>query len=227
MKPNDHFPSRREFVGTLTASAATLLAGISTPSFAAPADQKLVADAEEWFKKVKGKHRIIYDAPEPHDGFPIIWSWAFYQTNNQTGSPDNDLTAMVVLRHNGIPIAMEDKLWEKYKFGEVFKAEDPATKSPAVRNPFWKPGKGDFKVPGIGEISIGINELQESGVMFFVCDAAMTVYSAIVADKMKLDPVEVRKDWVAGLLPNIRPVPSGIWAVSRAQEHECAYCFVG
>ena len=128
MKPIDYLPSRREFVGTLSASAATLLAGITTTSFAAPADHKMVADAEDWFKKVKGKHRIIYDAPEPHAGFPIIWSWAFYQTNNQTGSPDTDLTAVVVLRHNGIPIAMEDRLWEKYKFGEVFKIDSTIQK---------------------------------------------------------------------------------------------------
>ena len=147
MKPIDYLPSRREFVGTLSASAATLLAGITTTSFAAPADHKMVADAEDWFKKVKGKHRIIYDAPEPHAGFPIIWSWAFYQTNNQTGSPDTDLTAVVVLRHNGIPIAMEDRLWAKYKFGEVFKIDDNNTKAPAVRNPYFEPQGADFPLP--------------------------------------------------------------------------------
>jgi intracellular sulfur oxidation DsrE/DsrF family protein len=223
MKPIDHLPSRREFVGTLTASAATLLAGISTSSFATPADQKLVADAEEWFKKVKGKHRIIYDAPEPHAGFPIIWSWAYYQTNNQTGSPDTDLTAMVVLRHNGIPIAMEDRLWEKYKFGEVFKIDDNNTKAAAVRNPYYDPQGSDFPLPGID----GVKKLQARGAMFCVCDLALTVYSGFVAKSMSLNPEEVKKDWVSGLLPGVQVVPSGVWAVGRAQEKGCGYCYAG
>ena len=223
MKPIEHSPSRREFVGTLTASAATLLAGISTDSFATPADHKLVADAEEWFKKVKGKHRIIYDAPEPHAGLPIIWSWAFYQTNNQTGSTDTDLTAMVVLRHNGIPIAMEDRLWEKYKFGEVFKIDDNNTKAPAVRNPYFDPQGADFPLPGID----GVKKLQARGAMFCVCDLALTVYSGFVAKSMNQNPEEVKKDWVSGLLPGVQVVPSGVWAVGRAQEKGCGYCYAG
>jgi intracellular sulfur oxidation DsrE/DsrF family protein len=223
MKPINHLPSRREFVGTLTASAATLLAGISTTSFAKPADPTMVNEAEAWFKKIKGAHRIIYDAPEPHDGFPIIWSWAFYQTNNQTGSPDNDLTAMVVLRHNGIPIAMEDRLWEKYKFGEVFKINDNNTKAPALRNTFYEPQGADFPLPAID----GVKKLQARGGMFCVCDLALTVYSSMIAQSMNLKPEDVKKDWVSGILPGVQIVPSGVWAIGRAQENGCAYCYAG
>jgi intracellular sulfur oxidation DsrE/DsrF family protein len=223
MKPIDHLPSRREFVGTLTASAATLLAGISTSSFAKPADPAMVNDAEQWFKKVKGKHRIIYDAPEPHDGFPIIWSWAFYQTNNQTGSPDNDLTAVIVLRHNGIPIAMEDRLWAKYKFGEVFKIKDNNTGAPAVRNTLYEPQGKDILLPGVD----GVKKLQARGAMFCVCDLALSVYSNAVAQSLNQKPEDVKKDWVSGLLPGVQVVPSGVWAVGRAQENGCAYCYAG
>jgi len=38
---------------------------------------------------------------------------------------------------------------------------------------------------------------------------------------------DVKKDWVANLLPGIQVVPSGVWAVGRAQEHKCAYVFAG
>jgi intracellular sulfur oxidation DsrE/DsrF family protein len=223
MKTIEHLPSRREFVGTLTAGATTLLAGISSTSFAKPADPVLVDDAEAWFKKIKGKHRIIYDAPEPHDGLPIIWSWAFFQTNNQTGTPDSDLTAMVVLRHNGIPIAMEDRLWEKYKFGEVFKVTDNNLKAPAIRNTFYEPKGADFPLPGVD----GVKKLQERGGMFCVCDLALTVYSTFVAQSLNQKPEDVKKDWVTGLLPGIQVVPSGVWAIGRAQEHGCAYCYAG
>ena len=223
MKAIDHFPSRRAFVGTLTASAATLLAGISSTSFANPVDPILVNDAEAWFKKIKGKHRIIYDTPEPHEGLPIIWSWVFYQTNNQTGTPDNDMTAMVVLRHNGIPMAMEDRLWAKYKFGEVFKITDRNTQSPAVRNTFYEPNATDLPLPNVD----GVKKLQGRGAMFCVCDMALTVYSNFMAKSLNQKGEDIKKDWVSGLLPGIQVVPSGVWAISRAQEHGCAYCYAG
>jgi intracellular sulfur oxidation DsrE/DsrF family protein len=49
----------------------------------------------------------------------------------------------------------------------------------------------------------------------------------VVAEQMKLDAAEVQKDWLAGVLPGIQVVPSGVWAIGRAQEHGCAYCFAG
>ena len=44
---------------------------------------------------------------------------------------------------------------------------------------------------------------------------------------MKMDAAEVRKDWDSGLLPNMHLVPSGVWALGRAQEKGCAYIFAG
>ena len=47
-----------------------------------------------------------------------------------------------------------------------------------------------------------------------------------VADMMKMKAEDVMNDWKAGLLPGVQIVPSGVWAVGRAQEHGCQYCFV-
>jgi len=184
-------------------------------------------NADEWFKKVKGKHRIVFDVTKPNEVMPFAWPKVFLLTNEKTGTPAKENSVVVVLRHDGIPYAFEDRVWEKYKFGEVFKADDPKTKAASLRNPFWKPKEGDFAIPGIGNVQIGINELQSDGVMFCVCDMAMTVFSAAVAKGMNMDAAAVKKDWVAGLLPGIQVVPSGVWAVGRAQEHGCAYCYAG
>lgn len=222
MKTN--FSSRRKFVGTLAAGASGLLAAVPGPAMAdKPAGAAGGTDAEAWFDQVKGTHRIVYDAPEPHDGFPFIWTWVYYTTNNQTGSPDNDLTAMVVLRHNAIPFAMEDRLWAKYKFGEFFKITDKNTNAPAVRNPYWIPKEKDFPVAAIE----GMQKLQQRGAMFCVCDMALTVYSGFISQGMQLSQEEVKKDWLTGILPGIQVVPSGVWAISRAQEKKCAYCYAG
>lgn len=234
MEKQDHGQAmhRRKFLGTFATGAASLgIASLASP-LGAKADMNLplpgdVSEADSWFNKVKGKHKIVYDCPHPHEIFPFAWPKVFLLTNAATGTAAKDCGVVVILRHSAICYAMGTELWEKYNFGQVFKADDPKTKEPSKRNPFWKPAAGDFVIPGFGEVKIGINELQEDGVMFCVCDAAMTVYSAAVAAGMKKDAAEVKKEWMAGLLPGIQPVPSGVWAVGRAQEHGCAYCFAG
>lgn len=217
---------RRAFIGKLagtTLGIPALLSSVTAEASSLIPDTVAAADADEWFKKVKGKHKIVYDAPEPHDGFPIIWSWVFYQTNNQTNTPDADMTAVVVLRHNAIPMAMKDDLWAKYKFGEVFKINDNNTKAAALRNPFYEPQGADFPMAAIE----GIKKLQARGAMFCVCDMALTVYSSVIAGGAGLKPEDVKAEWVAGLQPGIQVVPSGVWAIGRAQEKGCAYCYAG
>jgi intracellular sulfur oxidation DsrE/DsrF family protein len=232
MQNNDlNSSSRRGFLGKLATGAAALgTASLITPLNAAAnvtAPVNNFADPDAWFNQIKGKHKIVFDATRPHDLMPFAWPRVFLLTNAATGTTEKDCSVVVVLRHDAIPYAMQDSLWAKYKFGEVFKAPDPATKEPSVRNPFWKPKPGEYKIPGFGPVPIGINELQESGVLFCVCSAAITVYSAAVADGMKLNAADVKKEWEAGLLPGIQVVPSGVWALGRAQERGCSYCFAG
>jgi intracellular sulfur oxidation DsrE/DsrF family protein len=246
MQNNSSSPERRSFLTKIAAGAAAFgMASIVQPlrlnaaPLASPLDGARIAgpldgasgpltgDADAWFARIKGKHRIVFDVPRPHEIFPFAWPKVFLLTNAATGTPEKDNSVVVVLRHDGIPYAFEDRLWEKYKFGETFKIDDPKTKAPSIRNPFWKPQPGDYKVPGIGNVDIGIDQLQDNGVMFCVCDMAMTVYSAVTAMNMNQDPAEVKKDWLSGLLPGVQPMPSGIWALGRAQEHGCTYCFAG
>ena len=218
--------SRRSFLEKIAlGSAVGGLAGILNPAVANPLEEnkKKMHEADEWFKKIKGSHRIVYDGSTPHDGFPIIWNWAFYLTNNQTDSPDSDITAMTVLRHSAVPFALEDRLWSKYKLGAVFEVNDPATGAPSLRNPYYEPKPGDFPMPHIQ----GIKYLQARGAMFCVCDLALQVYSGAIAGQMNLQMEDVYKDMISGVHPGIQVVPSGVWALGRAQEHGCAYVFAG
>jgi len=230
MEKNQTNNPRRQFLGTVVSGVAAFgLSSVISP-LAAHAGNDFANDSgdpDEWFKQIKGKHRIVFDVPQANEIFPFAWPRIFLATNAATGTAEKDCSVVVVLRHTAIPYAMEDRLWAKYNFGEVFKINDPKTKKPSTRNPFWKPNQGDFKVPGLGAVPIGINELQDSGVLFCACNMAIIVYSAAIAEAMKLDAEEVKKDWLSGMLPGIEVMPAGIWAINRAQEKGCSYCFAG
>lgn len=225
MKPNTN-NSRRNFLGALAlGTAAGSLTGFTSPEMESIMSSGKVSlhEADEWFKGIKGTHRVVYDGSTPHDGFPIIWNWAFYLTNNETGVKDDDMTAMTVLRHSAIPLALKSSMWEKYKLGEFFSITDNTTKSPALRNPYYEPKEGDMPLP----IIQGIKDLQTRGAMFCVCNLALSVYSGFVAQGAGLNPEEVKKDWMSSILPGIQVVPSGVWALSRAQKAGCGYIFAG
>ncbi len=228
-KFSDQANERRHFLKNVATGAAALSLSMFTPPFKLSASglDNDPNDSDAWFNKVKGKHRIVFDVTKPNDMLPFAWPKIFILTNGATGTPANDTGVVVILRHEAIPYAMESRLWAKYKFGDSFKIDDPKTHAASVRNMFWHPGPDDFQVPGIGSVQIGINDLQADGVMFCVCNMALTVLSAVTAGSMKMDAKEVYKDWVSGILPGIQIVPSGVWAVGRAQEHDCAYCFAG
>ena len=230
-KKSLRFNARRRFLGSVASGIAAM--GLSTIPSKLRAEEVMdnynrpLGDPDEWFNQIKGKHRVVYDATRPHEVMPFAWPRVFLMTNAATGTPEKDCSVVVVLRHDAIPYAFPDSLWAKYKFGEVFKADDPETKAPSIRNPFWKPKEGAFSIPGFGVVPLGINELQASGVMFCVCHAAMTVYSAALAQGSGQDAATVLKEWEGAVLPGIQMVPSGVWALGRAQEHKCAYIFAG
>ncbi|WP_295670012.1 hypothetical protein [uncultured Mucilaginibacter sp.] len=232
MKTNDQtgLNQRRTFLKQFATSAAVLSTGMLSAPFGLAAEgmsAQDISDADEWFKQVKGKHRIVFDVTKPNSILPFAWPRVFLLTNQKTGSSESECGVVVILRHDAIPYAFGHPLWEKYKFGESFKINNDATKAPATQNPFWEPKAGTFKVPGVGEVQIGINELQSSGVLFCACDVAITVHTAVIAEATKQDAAAIKQEWLANLLPGVQVVPSGIWAVGRAQEHGCTYCFAG
>jgi hypothetical protein len=231
MTKSNHQPtSRRGFLGSIAAGTAALgLTTLAAPinAIAAPDQTFDNEDPDTWFNKIKGKHRVIFDVPEAKGVMPFAWSRVYLLTNQATGTAAKDCSVVVVLRHEGIPFAFGNSIWEKYKFGDLFKVTDTRTKATATSNPFWMPKPDDYKFPGIGAVNIGVNDLQADGVMFCVCNAAMTVYSAVAADQMQMKAEDVMKEWKAGLLPGVQVVPSGVWAVGRAQEHGCNYIFAG
>ena len=211
--------ARRGFLGRIAGFAAAAgLTGVLPSSLAAETPLEMSADAalDAWFGKIKGKHKMVFDAPEPNSGMAAIWPRVYL--NTMAANYPGPATAVVILRHAAIPLGMNDALWSKYSLGEMFAIKDGD--APARRNPY-------ASITGLPIEGLGIVELMKKGVLVGACDVALTVYSSGAAQKMGLDAATVKKDWVAGLLPGVQVVPSGVLGVARAQELGCAYCFAG
>jgi intracellular sulfur oxidation DsrE/DsrF family protein len=211
---------RRGFLGRIAAAAAIAGLGGVVPSRltaeTVPGGASLDAALDAWFAKIQGKHKMIFDAPEPNSGLVAIWPRIYLNTMAATWP--GPATAVVILRHGALPLALNDALWAKYSLGEMFEIKDGD--APAKRNPY-------ATITGLPIPGLGIAELLKSGVLVGACDVAMTIYSSGAAKKMGLDPAAVKQEWVAGVLPGVQVVPSGVLGVARSQELGCAYCFAG
>jgi hypothetical protein len=212
----------RAATGAVALAAVPLIARCadaapSTPATAAPADD------EPWLKPLTGKHKQVFDAPAVNAGFPLMFAAAYLGTMNDAYKlKPGDASAIIVLRHMGIPIALTDAVWAKYKLGKFFNVTDPATKQPSVRNIFFNAKPGDML-----NTDASAEKMLAKGVVIGVCNVALTVLSGMAAANGGAKPEDAYTEWKAGLIPGAQVVPSGVLAVGRSQEHGCTYCFAG
>jgi hypothetical protein len=216
--------SRRDFL-SLTATAAAAGLGAVLPVAGAVAAEADTPSTEftRWLDSISGTHKQLYDMPEVNQGIGLAWSWAFFKTGSQAyGVPESHLGVVMVLRHGAIPLALNDSAWAKYKLGEVFKVEDPDTKAPAMRNPFYlKPGTLPIQDAALQKL------IARPGMKVAACSLALTFNSGMVAQKMGLKHEDVKKDWVEAVHPGIQIVPSGVVACNGAVSRGCVYIFAG
>ena len=174
--------ARRGFLGRIAAVAAVAgLSGVLPSRLAAenaPSERSFDLALDAWFGRIKGKHRMIFDAPEPNSGLVAIWPRVYLDSMDATYP--GPTTAVVILRHAALPLALGDAVWAKYSLGDMFGIKDGDV--PAKRNPY-------ATITGLPIPRLGIAELLKSGVLVGACDVAMTIYSSGAAKKMGLDPL--------------------------------------
>lgn len=229
--------ARREFLGRLASGSAVLIAGTSVAACAAAADTgsdsagnsgataMLAADGE-WLSKIHGTHRQFFDATEWNDGFSLGYAFNWAKSTREAFNVGNDeVCAVVGLRHFGIAPAFSDAIWQKYKLGQFFKINDPKTKQPSVRNFAYTEAEGDFPFPGMS-----LGQQVSTGAVVTVCNLATTVLSGMTAQAagLSIAPAEAYEEWKAALQPGCYLVPTGVLAVNRAQAAgNCTYCYAG
>jgi hypothetical protein len=92
---------RRGFFGRF--AGAMVLAGFA----ATPVRAESAADGPDWPGVLKGRHRQVVDAYDVNSGFPLAFAYTFVAPNAGAA------TAVVVLRHGALPIALGNEMWQK------------------------------------------------------------------------------------------------------------------
>ena len=132
---------------------------------------------------------------------------------------DSSSRMVIIMRQLGQVMGFNDSLWEKYGIGEERKINDPVTKQPAKRNPWAKviPGDPDWAVAS------RLDTLRARGAIFLVCNRASMNFATSTAERMKLDVEVVKNDIRNNLVPGAILMPTGVFALVRAQNAGCAY----
>lgn len=220
---------RRGFLGSVATAAAAALSSAAVLPAAQAAESAPAAaaaagtDFERWLDTIPGKHRQVYDLPEPHGAVGLMWSHVFLLTGAQAYAvPESELGVVLVLRHSAMPMTLNDAMWAKYKFGEFLKVDDPQSKTPALRNPYANLKPGDLPL-----MEADLNKLIARGVKVATCGMAIHHYSLMFAKQTGGDAEAIKKEWLAAVLPGVFVAPSGVIAVHGAQSRGCTYCFAG
>jgi hypothetical protein len=222
---------RREFLGQIAGGAASL-AGLTIASplaateaaFALPPQPLLAGEFnDDWTKKLEGKKlRTVFDAPEINSALALYQAEAVLNNyRDVVGISEKDLGLVVVIRHRAIPMAFNDVIWEKYNAGVDLKLNDPTTGEPAKRNPFLNVAADDKK--GLVGQAQSLKSLYDRGVIFLGCNNAAMGWAYMLAKKSGAKVEDVRAEMKANLIPGMTLLPTGIFAVVRAQNVGCSY----
>jgi hypothetical protein len=217
---------RRDFLGWLGASTVLAAAGSplrATPRPATPGPALPVSSDWDmsWVDRLKGKHRAVFDSPAVSEGDALFRAVMWRNQNKEVyGTDPADMSAVIVIRHVAIPLAMNDAYWEKYRIGKDVKLKDPKTNKWTTVNPIrvtppdTPPRWADFS----------LERFMAQGGTVLACNLA---FGEVVSRVRKEEKLKTRDEAVARakemLIPGIILQPSGVFAVLRAQEAGCSY----
>ncbi len=218
---------RRAFIGTAAASAATL-GFVPAALLGAPIPRDLGAIARNqswdmsWVARITGRHRVVMDVPEIESGYGVwrstIWANQYMQV---TGAKPQDLSTVLVLRHNGIALAMKQSFWSRYGIGKAKNVTHPVTSQPTTVNPALLTSEYDGLAPELD--ALALPKFIARGGIALACSLALQDCADTIRKQDNVSEDEAHKRAVAELVPGVVLQPSGVFAAIRAQEAGCQY----
>ena len=219
--------TRRGFLESAAAGAAALTISPAAALAAVPREfATLVAPPSDdwdlsWTDRVKGKHRAVFDCTEPESGYGVWRARAWKQQNIQVLKVDPaDITSVIVLRHNAIVLAMQQRFWDKYGIGAAKNVTHPMTQKPTNQNPVLLGEKDGIPAPMAG---VALPAQMAAGAIVLACNLALQDCIDMIASKDKVTEGEARKRAISYMIPGVILQPSGVFATVRAQEAGALY----
>jgi len=164
----------------------------------------------------------VFDVPEIESGYGVwrasIWA-AQYQAVLDV--PARDMTAVAVLRHNGIWLAMDQPFWDRYGIGKAQGVTHPVTGQPTERNPVLLSSARGEQPADVD--AFALDKLIARGNVALACDLAFADVVELVRQRDRIAADAARAKALSHLVPGVVLQPSGVFAAIRAQELGCVY----
>lgn len=174
-----------------------------------------------WTKKLTGKHKAVYDSPDVSSGLAVYRAGIVAAQYTQVFKvPTSAVSNVIVLRHDGITLAMNQAFWDRYKIGALKKVLHPMTEEPTTKNPALLTEADG--VPGF-LAAFALDKQLKAGVVVLACELAFNDMVGIVAKTDGLDEKAAQTKALSMMLPGIIMQPSGVFATTLAQENGCVY----
>jgi hypothetical protein len=175
-----------------------------------------------WTAKLTGKYKTVFDVPEINGGGGV-WRAGLWSTHcrDVLKAEPTDVSSVIVIRHAGIPLAMNHEFWDLYDVGKERKVTHPMTDKKTRRNPVLMNAEEDKMPPMLA--SIALDKQIERGVVVLGCNTAFGGMVSMVAKKDKLNMGDARKKALTMLVPGVVLQPNGIFGVALAQHHGCTF----
>ena len=175
-----------------------------------------------WPKRLTGKHKAVFDSPDIGGGLGVYRAGVVAAQYAQTFKEQpSDFSSVIVLRHNGIHLAMNPTYWSTYKIGKKYNATHPMTDKKTKRNPVLMTVEDDQLPANFGKYAL--HKQIERGTIVLACNLAFGGMVATVAKEEKLKTPEARAKALTMMVPGVILQPNGIFGVTLAQQNGCAF----
>ena len=219
--------NRREFIERLGATAMLGALPVTALQPFMASTTAPVTSAEEWdfswTNALKGKkHKALFDCTEVESGYGVwrasIWENQYHEA---LGAKPADTKTVLVLRHNAVVMGFKQEIWDQAGIGALDKVTHPITMQSTDRNPALLSAARN-EVPAMFDAFALPNFMTRGGIVL-ACNVALQFFAGAWAQRAGITAEDATKRAVAGFVPGVVLMPSGVLSCVKAQEEGCHY----
>lgn len=174
-----------------------------------------------WVRRLTGTPKVVFDAPELEMGLGVVRTGLWIEQHKEAFKSDTAASGTaLVIRHNAIPLIMNDAFWQEYGIAKSVDLRHPFTGKKLNKNPGLLTTNDDIP-PFVAALML--DKLIGRGVPVLACNLAFDDMVALVARKHKLEQEAAYNKAKESIVPGVILQPSGVFAVVVAEDAGCHY----